>query len=97
MDNDKEIEAIAKYAKADITEVMACAEKNDCYDINKLFCKCKICLRVVFVESSYCPHCKAIGRLVNPKNQPLKKQKSPLRNAPCPCGSGKKFKKCHGG
>jgi uncharacterized protein YecA (UPF0149 family) len=19
------------------------------------------------------------------------------RNAPCPCGSGKKFKKCHGG
>lgn len=28
--------------------------------------------------------------------QPLVKNKLPGRNAPCPCGSGKKFKNCHG-
>lgn len=30
-----------------------------------------------------------------PKNAPVKKQKAPGRNDPCPCGSGKKYKKCH--
>ena len=29
-------------------------------------------------------------------NQPLVKEKAPGRNDPCPCGSGKKFKDCHG-
>lgn len=29
-------------------------------------------------------------------NQPLVKEKVPGRNDPCPCGSGKKFKDCHG-
>ena len=29
-------------------------------------------------------------------NQPIVKQKAPGRNDPCPCGSGKKFKDCHG-
>ncbi|MBO5135611.1 MAG: preprotein translocase subunit SecA [Bacteroidaceae bacterium] len=28
--------------------------------------------------------------------QPLVKEKIPGRNDPCPCGSGKKFKQCHG-
>ncbi|MCD8285412.1 MAG: SEC-C domain-containing protein, partial [Prevotellaceae bacterium] len=28
--------------------------------------------------------------------QPAVAQKLPGRNDPCPCGSGKKFKNCHG-
>ena len=31
------------------------------------------------------------------KKQPLIAEKVPGRNDPCPCGSGKKFKNCHGG
>ena len=27
---------------------------------------------------------------------PIRKDKMPGRNDPCPCGSGKKFKNCHG-
>ncbi len=30
------------------------------------------------------------------KKQPVKVDKSPSRNSPCPCGSGKKYKKCCG-
>ncbi len=30
------------------------------------------------------------------KTQPIKVDKMPGRNDPCPCGSGKKFKNCHG-
>jgi len=30
------------------------------------------------------------------KKQPVKKTKKPGRNDPCPCGSGKKYKKCCG-
>lgn len=30
------------------------------------------------------------------KPMPLHVEKRPLPNDPCPCGSGKKFKKCHG-
>ncbi len=30
------------------------------------------------------------------KQMPIKKDKMPGRNDPCPCGSGKKFKNCHG-
>ena len=30
------------------------------------------------------------------KKQPVKKGKKPGRNDPCPCGSGKKYKKCCG-
>ena len=32
----------------------------------------------------------------NRKNEPIVKGKQPGRNDPCPCGSGKKFKKCCG-
>ena len=28
--------------------------------------------------------------------QPVRVEKLPGRNDPCPCGSGKKFKQCHG-
>ena len=31
-----------------------------------------------------------------PKNEPVRAQKMPGRNDLCPCGSGKKFKNCHG-
>ena len=31
-----------------------------------------------------------------PKAQPVRAEEKVKRNAPCPCGSGKKFKKCHG-
>ena len=30
------------------------------------------------------------------RRQPVRKEKLPGRNDPCPCGSGKKFKNCHG-
>ena len=30
------------------------------------------------------------------RRQPIRKEKLPGRNDPCPCGSGKKFKNCHG-
>ena len=31
-----------------------------------------------------------------PKQQPAQKSQAIKRNDPCPCGSGRKFKKCHG-
>lgn len=31
-----------------------------------------------------------------PKLQPIRVEKTVGRNDPCPCGSGKKFKQCHG-
>jgi len=31
-----------------------------------------------------------------PKPEPVRAEEKIERNAPCPCGSGKKFKKCHG-
>ena len=31
-----------------------------------------------------------------PKAEPVRVEKKTLPNEPCPCGSGKKFKKCHG-
>ena len=34
-------------------------------------------------------------RAQQPRN-PIMKDKLPGRNDPCPCGSGKKFKNCHG-
>ena len=30
------------------------------------------------------------------RTEPIRAQKTPGRNDPCPCGSGKKFKNCHG-
>ena len=34
--------------------------------------------------------------ITKPKAQPIRAEEKVERNAPCPCGSGKKFKKCHG-
>ncbi|GAB6100076.1 preprotein translocase subunit SecA [Halanaerocella petrolearia] len=34
------------------------------------------------------------GQEEQPKAQPLRKREEPGRNDPCPCGSGKKYKKC---
>jgi len=46
---------------------------------------------------------KSIGQFESAKEEPVKKQNIPEsteekvgRNDPCPCGSGKKYKKCHG-
>ncbi|MDF2608326.1 MAG: preprotein translocase subunit SecA, partial [Bacillales bacterium] len=44
----------------------------------------------------------AKGEAVNPKEdenkkrKPMVKQSEVGRNEPCPCGSGKKYKNCHG-
>ena len=35
-------------------------------------------------------------REIEENHTPLVKDKMPGRNDPCPCGSGKKFKNCHG-
>ncbi|MFT3718549.1 UPF0149 family protein [Pseudorhodoferax sp.] len=39
----------------------------------------------------------AIGRALGPRVEPVRRAGQPGRNDPCPCGSGRKFKKCHGG
>jgi preprotein translocase subunit SecA len=31
-----------------------------------------------------------------PSKQPIRAEEKVGRNDPCPCGSGKKYKKCHG-
>lgn len=36
------------------------------------------------------------GEAERPKPQPIRVEKTVGRNDPCPCGSGKKFKQCHG-
>jgi uncharacterized protein len=33
---------------------------------------------------------------LGPRVETLRKAPEPGRNDPCPCGSGKKYKKCHG-
>ncbi|MBO6572122.1 MAG: SEC-C domain-containing protein [Balneola sp.] len=42
------------------------------------------------------PSIEEIDYNVQPKKTPFKKDEEPGRNAPCPCGSGKKYKHCHG-
>ncbi len=36
----------------------------------------------------------AQGQVVGPP--PVRREEQPGRNEPCPCGSGRKFKRCHG-
>lgn len=38
----------------------------------------------------------APGLVANPSPQPAQAEENPGRNEPCPCGSGKKWKRCHG-
>jgi len=42
------------------------------------------------------PAAAAAPNAEKPKSAPVRKGKLPGRNDPCPCGSGKKFKHCHG-
>jgi uncharacterized protein len=39
---------------------------------------------------------RAMWRSMGPRIEPVRKAPEPGRNDPCPCGSGKKYKKCHG-
>ena len=39
---------------------------------------------------------RQIARSLGPRTEPLRKPPEPGRNDPCPCGSGKKYKKCCG-
>src|SRR3954470_24144535 len=39
---------------------------------------------------------RQIARSLGPRIAPVRKAAEPGRNDPCPCGSGKKYKKCHG-
>ncbi|QDL53034.1 UPF0149 family protein [Rhodoferax aquaticus] len=39
---------------------------------------------------------REIWRSMGPRVETVRKEAEPGRNDPCPCGSGKKYKKCHG-
>ena len=39
---------------------------------------------------------RELWRTLGPRVEQVRKEAEPGRNDPCPCGSGKKFKKCHG-
>ncbi|MEJ8836838.1 YecA/YgfB family protein [Ramlibacter sp. AN1133] len=39
---------------------------------------------------------RQVWRSLGPRIEPLRKTPEPGRNDPCPCGSGRKYKKCHG-
>jgi len=47
-------------------------------------------------RSGYDEAIKNSSRASAPKQQPVIAEKKVGRNEPCPCGSGKKFKQCHG-
>jgi len=42
------------------------------------------------------PRTLATNRAEERERVPVSVEKEPGRNDPCPCGSGKKYKKCHG-
>ncbi|MBC7601197.1 MAG: UPF0149 family protein [Ramlibacter sp.] len=39
---------------------------------------------------------RLLWKSLGPRIDPIRKEAEPGRNDPCPCGSGKKYKKCHG-
>ena len=39
---------------------------------------------------------RQVWRSLGPRTEPARKAQEPGRNDPCPCGSGRKYKKCHG-
>ncbi|WP_198972676.1 YecA/YgfB family protein [Xylophilus sp. ASV27] len=39
---------------------------------------------------------RRLWKSMGPRVETIRKQAAPGRNDPCPCGSGKKYKKCHG-
>ena len=42
------------------------------------------------------PTASAPQQVTKENTQPVRVEKKVGRNEPCPCGSGKKYKKCHG-
>ena len=50
-----------------------------------------------FMEEGYKYDIYIDPTAIGQKPQPVSVEKKPGRNDPCPCSSGKKFKKCHGG
>ena len=47
-------------------------------------------------KSGAAPGLEAPQEAIAGKRQPIRVEKRPGRNDPCPCGSGKKYKSCHG-
>jgi uncharacterized protein len=39
---------------------------------------------------------RQLWKSMGPRTETIRKPAEPGRNDPCPCGSGKKYKKCHG-
>jgi len=39
---------------------------------------------------------RELGRTLGPRVETVRVEATPGRNDPCHCGSGKKYKKCHG-
>ena len=39
---------------------------------------------------------RQLWKSMGPRQETIRREATPGRNDPCPCGSGKKFKKCHG-
>jgi uncharacterized protein len=39
---------------------------------------------------------RQLWKSLGPRTEAVRKAPVPGRNDPCPCGSGKKYKKCHG-
>lgn len=50
---------------------------------------------IVGIEPDADEDTRDFERALNPP-EPVRAVTTPGRNDPCPCGSGKKFKKCHG-
>ncbi len=51
----------------------------------------------VFVDAVWAVYdLREIWRSIGPRVETLRKEATPGRNDPCSCGSGKKYKKCHG-
>ncbi|MFZ4584907.1 MAG: preprotein translocase subunit SecA [Acidimicrobiia bacterium] len=52
--------------------------------------------RAMQAAASGDPEQLAMNAYEEPVNTPVRVEKTPGRNEPCPCGSGKKYKHCHG-
>ena len=48
------------------------------------------------IHAFWLAHRARTGEEIRDLRQPIRKAPVPGRNDPCPCGSGKKFKRCHG-
>ena len=39
---------------------------------------------------------RQLWKSMGPRQETIRKEATPGRNDPCPCGSGRKYKQCHG-